>query len=474
MLNRIGEKKLLIALLVVALCERVFVALITNGYNHPHEVYRVLEPIREILYGTSVKVFEFKLNMLSYVPILIQAGYIKLVIVFGAISPILQVKMLHIFYAVLSMLQVVGMYLILKKHTNYKFALTSFLFTILWLPFVYFQVHFLEEIVTANLIYISFLIYELSDKKKINFLLHLFSGLMLGLIFFVRFQSAFIHILFFAFLVFNKNYKILIYNLLGFSFFLVFGSLVDLSYGVPFLQAPFNNFAFSALEGGATKNWGSQSFFYYFTEMFKFYSPIFFICIWAFLYWSFKRARFLSFLMLGFFVIHLAITHKELRFMFPILTLFPLVALIGFYQFYNSYKTCFAKKYIKVGCVVVLIFSFSYGIYRGLYRYSYTSYAENCETIYLIGNWYKNSTLKDIDEIYVMGEHTFMCGSFYLGDTFANNGKALKLNYSTIGEEPKDKIHFVLKQNGKNTNTDIEVYLQSFGNWDLSLVQPKL
>lgn len=469
----LARKKCISILLTIALLERIIFAIIREGYNHPHEIYRVLEPIRQLLFGNSVVIYEFDLHLLSWIPILFHTALIKLCLIIGLENPLHQITFLRIFYAFLSMLSVYGVYYILKNLLNRQYGAFGIIFMILWTPLVYWQIHFFESILVGNLLFIPLMLYIKTGVIKDDgnykiFLYSFFSGLIFGLMFFIRFHSGIFAILFFAFAIYEKRYNTLIPAILAFTAVLLLGAYIDTLFGIPFLKAPFNNLTFSALQDGAVKNFGAQSFYYYLMLLFKFYSPLLFLALIYLVYKGFWQVKLLSFISFAYLLVYSIISHKEFRFIFPILPLLPVIGFVGYRRIHDSFKVNWSKLYVKVLIIMGLIFTVLYSSYRGLVRYSYNSYSENCILIYELGLWYENSSFKDVGHLLIDADHTFMCGSFPLGSKIGTKGQ-LELTYSSLTQGIDRQKTYLLLSRSPNSNIRTKL-VGAFNSWNLYLV----
>jgi len=462
--NLLTSKTLICFLFIIAFLERIIMAIIRSGYNHPHEIYRVLEPARKFIFGSSVSIYEFDLKMLSYIPVLFHTIIIKALILSGVENPLYQTKILRLFYASLSMITVYGLYFCLKKFTNKKWAASGLLYVVLWFPFSYWQIHLFENILVSNILFLLIIFY-LVQENKLSFALNLFAGTLLGLMFFIRFQSAFIPILFLIITVLDRRYKAIIPAISGFIVALIAFGYIDSLYGIPFLEAPFKNFDFNIMHSGATRNFGAQSPIYYFTHMFKFYSPLIFIILIPAIYSGSFVAKRISFLALGYLLIHTIIAHKEFRFIFPILPILPVIGIAGLYHEREKIEQIINKnKIVPVILAASLIFSLIWGAYRGFFRYSYSSYGENCNRLWKIGKWYNRSQYRHINYLHIDADPTFMCGSFHLGKTDGIDGP-LRVSYGR--EIPTVQKFFILKK--ERSSTKNENFITTFSGWNLFL-----
>ncbi|KPL15114.1 MAG: hypothetical protein AMS26_08565 [Bacteroides sp. SM23_62] len=159
------------------------------------------------------------------------------------------------------------------------------------------------------------------------------AGVLLGLSFLFRYQNAFLALGIFLWLVFIRKEKILNLAKLAAAGLaaLLLGILMDYwLYGKLVLSA-WEYFHVNLVEGVAS-GYGTEAWWNYFYSIFRFgFFPIGIPVILAFLVLTVKNPRDLFiWTILPFFVIHSLIPHKELRFLFPVINLVPILLVLAY------------------------------------------------------------------------------------------------------------------------------------------------
>jgi phosphatidylinositol glycan class B len=161
----------------------------------------------------------------------------------------------------------------------------------------------------------------------------LIAGAFSGLAFECRFQSAFLTAGLLAWLLIMARVPVtrLALFLLGMAGAVAAGALVDhWGYGV-WCFPPWDYFHVNILQGVAAKTYGADPVLAYFWMLpAQFFAPITIVLMIAMIVmWLRNPRHVLTWVTLPFFLIHMAVGHKEARFMFPLVilaTAFPVLA----------------------------------------------------------------------------------------------------------------------------------------------------
>jgi phosphatidylinositol glycan class B len=206
-----------------------------------------------------------------------------------------------------------------------------FLSYFLWfLPFV--NVRFSSETWSGIMLLnaISVLINS-NYRNKMYFIV----GGLLGLSFLFRYQNAFLAIGIFLWLVFIRKEKILnlVKLLMAGLFILLTGILMDYWLYGEFVLSAWNYFYVNLVEDVAS-GFGTEAWWNYFYSIFRFgFFPISIPILLSFLLLIINKPRNLFILtILPFFIVHSIIPHKELRFLFPVVNLVPIILLLAYQE----------------------------------------------------------------------------------------------------------------------------------------------
>lgn len=166
------------------------------------------------------------------------------------------------------------------------------------------------------------------------------AGLLIALSFFFRYQMAFAFLGLGAWLLLRgrPGWKTWVALVFGASFSLVAGFLSDYWLYDGWVFAPYNYFFSNIMEGKAAE-FGVSPFWWYFTEMpVAFLPPLSLILLGfaSFGIWK-KPWHVLSWCVVPFFLGHMVVAHKEVRFLFPMVMPFFFFAAAGWEAFREKY-----------------------------------------------------------------------------------------------------------------------------------------
>jgi phosphatidylinositol glycan class B len=255
---------------------------------------------------------------------------IKLLQVMSIADPYLQAFVLRLLTALLAVFSIrfftrtCGFMINPRHHKEYLF-LSYFLW---FLPFV--NVRFTSE-TWSGIMLLNALSLVISTNVKSS-RMYLIGGL-LGLSFLFRYQNAFLALGVFLWLLVIEREKIqdLLKLLLAGLAILLVGILLDFWLYGEFTLSAWNYFYVNLVEDVAS-GYGTEAWWNYFYSIFRFgFFPIGILVLLAFLILIWKKPRnVFVWTILPFFLIHSIIAHKELRFLFPVVNLVPIVLLLAY------------------------------------------------------------------------------------------------------------------------------------------------
>lgn len=324
-----------------ALLLRVILAAYSIGFDHPHEIYRTLEPIAA-LQGYSVQLpYEWKDGMLSQMPIFFQYHLLQWVAAIGVHSASGQALALRMAYSILSLFPMLSVW----KMTRSRLACSILGF---WPELIYRSVRLMDYSLEMGLFGLAiWLAIPAESQTQVSssamstdlIMKRIAAGVVLGCLFFIRFHS----VLYFGALACvialgplqrsdpREKLKALLPPICTFTLaylisVIALGAweahLTHTSFFSPFL----NYMRFNTLQNGAVKGWGAQPWHRYLSEIIKFYgwtAPAFAL-VWVLTQVAHRRRIgdlcFLALLMIP-LLPYFFITHKEARFIFGFLWL---------------------------------------------------------------------------------------------------------------------------------------------------------
>lgn len=304
-------------------------AVFSKGFHHFDEHFQILEfAALKLGLTTEDKLpWEFHEQMRSALQPSLVVVFHKILSPTGMENPFLITLLLRILTACLSWLAILGMMrslgASLKNYWLMNFVVPfSFFFCIS----VYNGVRFSSEN-WGGLFFVlglSLITGGGISSKSTSFL----SGLLLGLSFLSRFQMGLMIMGLGLWLVFVKkeSLKLLLFLAMGFSLVLLSGVLIDHWFYGNWPITFWNYLRLNLIEGKAAR-FGIQPWYEYFKLLLIYLFPpfsVFFVFGLLSFFWLYPTHVF-TFCLLPFLLIHSWISHKEVRFLFPLLYFFPVL-----------------------------------------------------------------------------------------------------------------------------------------------------
>lgn len=316
------------------------------GHLHPDEYYQILEFAAYKLHLNSPNglTWEFYEQIRPTIQVWPVVYLYQLIANFTLPNPFFVAFLTRAFSGVLSLLAI---YLFIKTFINqldstrkqHWFILLS-IFS--WLA-VFNSIRYSSENISGKLFLIA-LCLILSAHGRKSFLHYLFYGIILGLSFIVRYQTGFMIIGFFMWLVIiNRTpMKYCVALALGVLLAIALGSISDYYFYGNWVFTPWRYFAANILQGKAATFSEDPWYFYLSIAGFVPYGPLFIVASLYFM-WAYPKHT-MTWIMLPFIVVHLIISHKEPRFLTPLLSFMPLVILLSLQHLEQKYNWHLGKK----------------------------------------------------------------------------------------------------------------------------------
>jgi phosphatidylinositol glycan class B len=214
-----------------------------------------------------------------------------------------------------------------------------------FLPFI--NVRFSSETWSGLSFLLSLSLIVRSNKKTYTYLI---AGLILGFSFLFRNQIAFAILGLVLWLIFIKKesfYHIILISASGLMAIII-GFLIDSWFYGNWTLTIWNNLKVNLIDGKSSE-FGISPWYYYFFYTFRFsFFPFGIIIILSFLYLVYKRINSIFvWIILSFLIVHSLIPHKELRFLFPLVNLVPIMIILAFQDFPKVSWMNTQNKFIK-------------------------------------------------------------------------------------------------------------------------------
>lgn len=321
--NQLGAFTVALVAVVV-----IITAINSVGYHHADEHYQIIEFANYFLgnTGSDQLPWEFKAQIRPSIQPLIAAGFFKVIYLFGFNDPFILAMLLRISTGLF------GIWVYIKfikawvnregeaKGIPILLSLSAF--------FLWFMPYLLVRFSSENLSSLFFLwglahYFSNREKKQLVFV-----GLLLGLSFAFRFQMGIAVAGFIAWLVIAEHVKIskIVLILFGGLIGLIVLLICDYWFYGAFVFSPWNYLSSNLIEGKAA-SFGIDPWYMYFEELWVYLTPVgVILSLLGFSVWiyHFKKSPFL-WILIPFLLVHSMIGHKEFRFLFPIVFVFPVL-----------------------------------------------------------------------------------------------------------------------------------------------------
>jgi phosphatidylinositol glycan class B len=319
-----GKRIYILAALVFLLT-----AWFSSGYNHFDEHFQVIE-FAGLKLGLTEKQalpWEYGCQMRPAIqPLAVYCIY-KTASAAGLTDPFLVAFIIRLFSALLTFLCIHLTIRLFAPGLANKTILYGFLLLSFFLWFVpYNAVRFSAETVAGRVFLIGAAWFFL--RKAPGSCHYLFTGLLLGLSFIIRYQAAFMVVGFGAWLVFIHRAGLK--NTLIFSSGIIaataLGVLIDRWFYGDWVLTSWNYFSQNILQDKAA-TFGVSPWWYYIEQTFlNAFPPLSVVYILAvFLYFILFPKDFITWTLVPFLAIHFLIPHKEIRFLFPLIGFLPVM-----------------------------------------------------------------------------------------------------------------------------------------------------
>ncbi len=310
-----------------------FVFLVTAwfsvGFNHFDEHFQILEFAGLKLGLTSAGNLPWEYGCMmrpAFQPGFVYLVY-KAISVTGITDPFIIACIIRLFSAALTFLSILMMIKAFGPGIREQRLFKSFLLLSFFLWFIPYNASRFSSDTTSGVIFLIGLAWFIS-RDKLTQSGYLVTGLIMGISFITRYQVAFMILGFAAWLLFVKKARIL--NLVQFScgiiLAILIGMLIDRWFYGDWVLTSVNYFRQNLVLGKASA-FGTSPWWYYFEQVFMNAIPpmsLVYIAGVILYAWYYPKDP-VTWIIVPFLVIHFMIPHKEIRFLFPILGLLPII-----------------------------------------------------------------------------------------------------------------------------------------------------
>ena len=381
-MKNVSDKQKWIAGFIVLMLAAFF----SEGYHHPDEHYQLIEFAQYYLGEADATnlPWEFEAQMRPTAQVFIAAGFIKFFSFFGADDPFFLAWVLRIISALLSFFSIRLLVQTFSPRFQSQRAKSVLLLLSLFLWFiVYNNIRFSSENWSGTLFLMGFTVFYMDRIGELK--RYLWVGALFGLSFLFRYQAIIMIGGFGLWMLFihRANFKNSLALIGGFVGVSLVGSLGDiLFYGDTVF--PFYNFIDENIFQGKAAEFGTEPVWFYLKDIFeKSIPPFSLFYLFAFGFMIYKQPKSaLTWSLVPFFLVHSFISHKEGRFLFPMVFFLPLI-LAELYEKWEASKWAdwlkkkvykiFRWLFIVVNGIALLVITFKSAdsgikVYRAIYE----------------------------------------------------------------------------------------------------------
>lgn len=319
--DRATQWFVLIAIFAVGLALRVGVALRSPSIEWPDEIFNTLEPAHRLVYGYGVIAWEWRDGIRSWVYPAFLAGVMRATAWMGAGSRGYLTGIIVVL-SLLSLSCVWFAYAWAKKTTGTAAAWIAAGACATWYQLVYFSPKAFAEVFATDFLlpglYLGMYGDELPEKKRLAL-----AGICLGIAVCVRMQYA-PAVAFAVLWCCGKQWKTRAPALFAGLLLpvIAFGVVDAFTWGYPF-QSYIRYFQMNLFSSRAT-HYGVEPWYIFFTALWRTMWPMLLLAVFAI-----KRNELLAWVVAITVVTHSLITHKEFRFIYPVLPILVTLAAMG-------------------------------------------------------------------------------------------------------------------------------------------------
>lgn len=372
------------------------------GYYNLDEHFQVLEPLAKLLELDNSLTWEFEYKIRPWLQPNFYYLITKIINLFKFADPFTITFVLRLVSSTIGFISIFFLYNHTKEKFNIQNNFSKFLIFGFWF-YAFLHARTSSENLSISMLIIGFIFFDKfveSKNSTKSFLYSTNAGLFLGLSMVLKYQIVIsVIFIYIWFLIHHFNFRKLIYLINSFLIIILIlfiGLLIDyFNYGF------INNTYYQYYHANFVENWfeafGKDPWWYYLRLLVVNFSPpiglIFLISVIFFWIKNFKNI--ITYLTLPVFLILSYLSHKELRFLFPILIFTPF-----FVSYVFSNIKIFYGKIVIINIIVVVNFLFYIVLLIPateqvkIYQYLYYNNTENSKIFYTDDNPYRIDDLE--------------------------------------------------------------------------------
>jgi phosphatidylinositol glycan class B len=450
-------------LLVVGFLVHICAAIFSIGYHHCDELFQVFEfaGFKLGINSAADLPWEFSEQMRSGIQPLIVFIATKAFNAISITNPFTIALFLRLFQATLAFIAIVNLLKVLEKEIlSQKLKTWLWAFSLFFWCLPYFHARFSSENFSSTLFIFGLVIVLNTSTYRSKLSAYLGAGFLFGISFLCRFQMSFFIIGLFAWLLFVKKeqLKLLALGFFGLIIALCAGLFIDeWLYGK--LTLTWWNYLDLNLFKDKASAFGKEPIYFYLEEsLIQLIPPFSLLIIFScFAFWKKNLRHVITWVTIPFIFLHFFVSHKELRFLFPVLNFLPFMVIYYFQSVKennNKFILFFKRRdflnfAVAVNVILLLFFIFKpadnnthslKAIYENVEGANPILFYEGNNPYNNAGslNYFRNTKIKTVDlkadtlDIKVNADTYYFSENFNEGEFIIKNNKKFERIYSNF------------------------------------------
>ncbi len=395
------------------------------GYYNLDEHFQVLEPLAKLLELENSLTWEFDYKIRPWLQSTFYYVITKIIYIFDFTDPFEITFVLRLSSSIIGFISIVFLYNHTKEKFNIQNNFSKFLIFGFWF-YAFLHARTSSENLSISMLIFGFVFFDRfveSKNSKELFFYSLNAGIFLGLSMVLKYQIVIsVIFIYLWFIIHHLNFRKLIYlinNFLIIILILFFGLIVDY-----FNYSSINITYYKYYHANFVENWfesfGKDPWWYYLRLLVvNFFPPIGLIFLISLIFfWINNFKTIITYLTLPVFLILSYLSHKELRFLFPILIFTPFIISYIFSNTNNFYgKVIITNLIILFNFLFYIVLLIPATEQVKIYKYLYYNNNEDMKIFYTNENPYRIDGLEPkfytsfLPEIRKFEENTYVPNS---------------------------------------------------------------
>lgn len=321
----------------------------TIGYFNEDEHFQIIAPLEKLLNIENTLTWEFESKIRPWIQPYFYYGIINLIDFLNINNPFTLSFILRLISSLIGFLSIIVLYNHLKLQLNLDNNFSKLLIFSFWF-YAFLHSRTSSENLSISMLIFGFVLFDRFvsfENQKNKFVIAIFSGFFLGLSMILKYQIIisvfFIYVWFLFFRLNLKKLKYIIANSLLILSTLFLGLVFDY-YGYGSFNNTYYKYYYANFVAKWFESFGIDPWWYYLKILIEqFFPPINIIILISLIFFWFKNLKnILTFLTLPVIITLSILSHKELRFLFPVLIFSPFF--MGY--FFSNTKKFFGKTFL--------------------------------------------------------------------------------------------------------------------------------